>query len=129
MDKEVHDAQAGIAQGGRDGWKALCVSQRGRRGQGVLNKNGQPFQCQIQAHPLHAACNRAKLTVGRCACSFKDKEVQRDAKLVSYKVVDKGGKPYVSVNVAGEDKVFSPEEISAMILTKMKETAGECTTC
>ena len=57
-------------------------------------------------------------------CSFKDKEVQRDSKLVSYDVVDKKGKPYVSVDVAGESKVFSPEEISAMILTKMKDTAG-----
>jgi heat shock protein 5 len=61
-----------------------------------------------------------KRLIGR---NFKDKEVQRDAKLVSYKIVEKGGKPYVSVNIGGEDKVFSPEEISAMILTKMKETA------
>jgi hypothetical protein len=38
-------------------------------------------------------------------CSFKDKEVQRDAKMVSYKVVDKGAKPYVEVDVAGEKKV------------------------
>ena len=62
-------------------------------------------------------------------CSFKDKEVQRDSKLVSYDVVDKKGKPYVSVDVAGESKVFSPEEISAMILTKMKDTAGGYEAC
>ena len=37
--------------------------------------------------------------------SFKDKEVQRDAKLVSYKIVDKGGKPYVEVMVKDEKKV------------------------
>lgn len=61
-----------------------------------------------------------KRLIGR---NFKDKEVQRDSKLVSYDVVDKKGKPYVSVDVAGETKVFSPEEISAMILTKMKDTA------
>ncbi len=41
-------------------------------------------------------------------CSFKDKEVQRDAKLVSYKIVDKGGKPYVEVNVKDEKKVRAP---------------------
>ncbi len=40
-----------------------------------------------------------------CMCSFKDKEVQRDAKMVSYKVVDKSAKPYVEVDVAGEKKV------------------------
>lgn len=35
----------------------------------------------------------------------------------------KDGKPYIQVKVKGETKVFSPEEISAMILGKMKETA------
>uniref|UniRef100_A0A0E0KI38 Luminal-binding protein n=1 Tax=Oryza punctata TaxID=4537 RepID=A0A0E0KI38_ORYPU len=62
-----------------------------------------------------------KRLIGR---RFDDEEVQRDVKYLPYKVVDKGGKPYVEVRVkAGEVKVFSPEEISAMILTKMKETA------
>lgn len=50
-------------------------------------------------------------------------EVQRDKKLVSYDVVNESGKPYVQVDVKGEKKRFSPEEISAMVLTKMKETA------
>ncbi|KAF2299303.1 hypothetical protein GH714_031424 [Hevea brasiliensis] len=55
---------------------------------------------------------------------FEDKEVQKDMKLVPYKIVNKDGKPYVQVMIRdGETKVFSPEEISAMILTKMKETA------
>ena len=44
--------------------------------------------------------------------------------MVSYDVVDKKGKPNVQVEVGGEKKTFSPEEISAMILGKMKETAG-----
>lgn len=57
-------------------------------------------------------------------CRFEDKEVQRDMKLVPYKIVNKDGKPYIQVKIKdGETKVFSPEEISAMILTKMKETA------
>jgi hypothetical protein len=43
--------------------------------------------------------------------------------MVSYKIIDKASKPYISVNVAGETKVFSPEEVSAMVLTKMKDTA------
>ena len=46
--------------------------------------------------------------------------MQRDAKMVSYKVVDKGSKPQISVNIAGETKTFSPEEVSAMILTKVR---------
>ena len=61
-----------------------------------------------------------KRLIGR---KFADKEVQRDAKLVSYQIVDKDKKPYVQVTVGGDKKTFSPEEVSAMILTKMKETA------
>ncbi|KAL7157245.1 hypothetical protein ABFS83_02G064800 [Erythranthe nasuta] len=46
-------------------------------------------------------------------------------KMLPYKVVDKDGKAYIEVkiNKEGEIRVFSPEEISAMILTKMKQTA------
>jgi L1 cell adhesion molecule like protein len=41
-----------------------------------------------------------------------------------FKVVPKeGDKPYIQVNYKGELKTFSPEEISSMVLTKMKETA------
>ncbi|TQD69235.1 hypothetical protein C1H46_045232 [Malus baccata] len=55
---------------------------------------------------------------------FEDKEVQKDMKLVPYKIVNRDGKPYIQVRIKdGETKVFSPEEVSAMILTKMKETA------
>ena len=56
-------------------------------------------------------------------CRFDDPEVQRDIKFLPYKIVKKDGKPYIQVKVKGETKVFSPEEISAMILGKMKETA------
>ncbi|KAJ9131416.1 hypothetical protein P3X46_035077 [Hevea brasiliensis] len=61
-----------------------------------------------------------KRLIGR---KFDDPEVQRDIKFLPYKVVNKDGKPYVQVKVKGENKVFSPEEISAMVLGKMKETA------
>ncbi|XP_052297858.1 heat shock 70 kDa protein BIP3-like [Citrus sinensis] len=54
---------------------------------------------------------------------FDDAEVQRDIKFLPYKIVNKDGKPYIQVKVKGETKVFCPEEISAMILQKMKETA------
>jgi heat shock protein 1/8 len=62
----------------------------------------------------------AKRLIGR---KFYDKTVQDDVKHFSYKVVDKDNKPNIKVEYKGEEKVFTPEEISAMILTKMKETA------
>ena len=62
-----------------------------------------------------------KRLIGR---AFDDKEVQRDSKWLPYNIVNKGGKPYVRTQVVGgEEKTLSPEEISAMILTKMKEIA------
>ncbi|KAK8480427.1 hypothetical protein V6N11_057128 [Hibiscus sabdariffa] len=61
-----------------------------------------------------------KRLIGR---KFNDPEVQRDITFLPYKVVNKDDKPYIQVKVKGETKVFSPEEISAMVLTKMKETA------
>ncbi|GMQ05875.1 hypothetical protein CsSME_00050708 [Camellia sinensis var. sinensis] len=61
-----------------------------------------------------------KRLIGR---KFEDKEVQRDMKLVPYKIVNKDGKLCIEVKIKdGEPKVFSPEEVSAMILIKM-ETA------
>ena len=42
-----------------------------------------------------------------------------------YKVINKDTKPNIQVEFKGEKKVFSPEEISAMVLTKMKETAEQ----
>jgi endoplasmic reticulum chaperone BiP len=62
-----------------------------------------------------------KRLIGR---QFDDKEVQRDLKWLPYDIVNKGGKPYVRTIVQnGEEKTLSPEEISAMILIKMKEIA------
>ena len=62
----------------------------------------------------------AKRLIGR---DFDDKHVQQDMKSVPYKVVSSSGKPKVAVDFKGEAKQFTPEEISAMILVKMKETA------
>ena len=38
-------------------------------------------------------------------------------------LVDKAGKPLIEVDFKGERKQFMPEEISAMVLTKLKQTA------
>jgi heat shock protein 5 len=54
---------------------------------------------------------------------FADKDVQADIKHFPFSVVNKDGKPTVNVEVAGAEKNFTPEEISAMVLGKMKETA------
>ena len=63
----------------------------------------------------------AKRLIGR---KFNEQVVQSDMKHWPFKVLPKeGDKPYISVNFKGETKVFAPEEISAMVLLKMKETA------
>lgn len=54
---------------------------------------------------------------------FNDKDVQKDLKHYPFSVVQKEGKPNVRVEVSGQDRTFTPEEISAMILGKMKEVA------
>lgn len=63
----------------------------------------------------------AKRLIGR---KFSDQKVQEDIKDLSYKVVSgKSDKAVVEVEFKGDTKRFEPEEISSMVLTKMKETA------
>jgi len=63
----------------------------------------------------------AKRLIGR---KFQDSTVQSDMKLWPFKVINGAGdKPMIEVTSQGETKKFHPEEISSMILTKMKETA------
>lgn len=55
---------------------------------------------------------------------FSDDTVQKDAKLFPFKIVEKDSKPYVQVATSkGTTAVFAAEEISAMVLLKMKEIA------
>jgi len=61
-----------------------------------------------------------KRLIGR---KFSDKSVQADKKLVPYEIVSKDDKPYVQVIIDGKKRDFAPEEVSAMILVKMKEIA------
>ncbi|CAE6421930.1 unnamed protein product [Rhizoctonia solani] len=56
-------------------------------------------------------------------CKYDEPEVKRDMKHWPFKIVNKGGKPMIQVKNKNELKDFTPEEISAMVLTKMKETA------
>lgn len=65
----------------------------------------------------------AKRLIGR---RFDDPVVQADMKLWSFECVDDGNnRPKIKVNYQGEDKFFYPEEISAMVIGKMKKCAEE----
>lgn len=63
----------------------------------------------------------AKRLIGR---RFSDPVVQADMKHWPFTVVQgPGGKPLIQVNFKGETKTFAPEEISSMVLIKMREIA------
>lgn len=62
----------------------------------------------------------AKRLIGR---NFYDKNVQADMKHWPFKVINKSGQPMLKVKYKGEDKEYRPEEISSMVLAKMKEVA------
>ena len=63
----------------------------------------------------------AKRLIGR---DFNDQVTQTEIQNLSYNVINKTEKPFISVDYLGETKVFSPEEISAMILGKMRDVAA-----
>ncbi|EKD03983.1 heat shock protein 70 [Trichosporon asahii var. asahii CBS 8904] len=80
---------------------------------------GDAAKNQVAMNPYNTVFD-AKRLIGR---KFSDPEVQSDMKHWPFKVIDKGTKPYIQVEYRGEQKQFSPEEISSMVLIKMKETA------
>ncbi|KAH8887697.1 glucose-regulated protein [Thozetella sp. PMI_491] len=80
---------------------------------------GDAAKNQAPANPFNTIFDIKRL-IGR---KFSEKEVQADIKHFPYKVTPKDDKPMVTVKYQGADKTFSPEEISAMVLGKMKEVA------
>jgi len=80
---------------------------------------GDSAKNQVAINPVNTVFD-AKRLVGR---PFKDENVQQDMKNWPFKVVNEGGKPKIQVEFKGETKSFFPEEISSMVLTKMKECA------
>merc|ERR1712076_291079 len=80
---------------------------------------GDAAKNQLTSNPKNTVFD-AKRLIGR---TWADKHVQSDMKHFPFKVVEKRGKPNIEANVSGKQQTFSPEEISAMVLTKMKETA------
>jgi len=81
---------------------------------------GDSAKNQVATNPTNTVFD-AKRLIGR---QFTDKEVQSDMKQFPFKVVNgRNNKPEISVEYKGERKQFLPEEISSMVLTKMKEVA------
>ena len=80
---------------------------------------GDAAKNQAAMNPTNTVFD-AKRLIGR---NFGDKSVQSDMEHWPFKVVQRSGKPQIQVEYKGEDKVFTPEEISSMVLTKMKDTA------
>jgi L1 cell adhesion molecule like protein len=62
----------------------------------------------------------AKRLIGQ---KFSDPKLQDDLKHLSYRVISKEDKPVIRVDVDGADRDFAPEEISSMVLIKMREIA------
>ena len=81
---------------------------------------GDGAKNQAAANPINTVFD-AKRLIGR---RFSDQTTQSDIKHFPFKVFDKGGdKPAIGVEFKGESKEFLPEEISSMILVKMKDIA------
>jgi len=80
--------------------------------------SGDAAKNQATINPENTVFDVKRL-IGR---AYSDKSVQADKKLVPYEIVSEN-KPMVQVIVGGEAQKFSPEEVSAMILQKMKKTA------
>eukprot|EP01133_Synstelium_polycarpum_P012130 gene12130-14192_t len=83
---------------------------------------GDAAKNQVALNPVNTIFD-AKRLIGR---KFSDPTVQADIKHWPFKVVpNKDDKPMIEVIYKGEKKLFAPEEISSMILTKMKESAED----
>ncbi|XP_054153414.1 heat shock cognate 71 kDa protein-like [Oppia nitens] len=80
---------------------------------------GDAAKNQVAMNPSNTVFD-AKRLIGR---RFDDSTVQSDMKHWPFKVIQESGKPKIKVEYKGEMKTFFPEEISSMVLVKMKEIA------
>ena len=80
---------------------------------------GESAKNQAAQNPQRTVYDVKRL-IGR---KYTDSTVQHDKKFLPYDIVNKDGKPYISTMFKGSQKEFSPEEISAMVLGKMKTIA------
>ena len=82
---------------------------------------GDAAKNQAAANPKNTIFDIKRLI----GLKYNDKSVQRDLKHFPFTVVNKNGQPAVQVNLDDDEKVFTPEEISGMILGKMKSIAED----
>jgi heat shock protein 5 len=80
---------------------------------------GDAAKNQLTTNPENTVFD-AKRLIGR---EWTDASVQHDIKYFPFKVIDKNSKPHIKVDTTQGEKIFAAEEISAMVLNKMKETA------
>merc|ERR1712227_79711 len=80
---------------------------------------GEAAKNQAAMNPTNTVFDVKRL-IGR---RYDDPTVKKDIESWPFKVVDDDGSPMVEVEYLGENKIFSPQEISSMVLTKMKEVA------
>lgn len=82
---------------------------------------GDAAKNQAAANPHNTVFDIKRLIGQR----FADKIIQKEIKHLPYKIVDKDDRPIVEVEFNGEQKEFTAEEVSAMILGKMKSIAED----
>jgi heat shock protein 5 len=82
---------------------------------------GDAAKTQLTTNPENTVYDVKRL-IGR---TFDDQSVQKDIKHYPFAVIEKNGKPHIQVTVGNETRTFAPEEISAMVLGKMKESAEQ----
>lgn len=120
IDLGTTNSAMAVMQAGKAEIVANSEGQRTTPSVVAVNKNGERLVGQVaRRQQVTNSANtiyEVKRLIGR---NFNDKEVQRDLKLMGYEIVKSGS----STKVKMGDKEYSPEEISAMILGKLKADA------
>ncbi|OMJ81976.1 hypothetical protein SteCoe_17463 [Stentor coeruleus] len=80
---------------------------------------GESAKNQAAINPTNTAYSVKRL-IGR---KYNEDTVQHDKKLLPYDIINKDGKPYIRLSVGGDRRDFAPEEISSMVLGKMRDIA------
>jgi L1 cell adhesion molecule like protein len=80
---------------------------------------GEAAKTNAASNPKNTVYDSKRL-IGK---NYNDENITRVLKHLSYNVIDKDNKPMIEVEYREETKTFSPEEVGAMILGKMKEIA------
>ena len=102
-------------QGNRITPSYVAFTEEGERLIGDAAKN------QLTSNPKNTIFD-AKRLIGR---EWTEKSVQSDRKYFPFETVNKNAKPVIKVSSGGQEKELTAEEVSAMVLTKMKTIAEE----